>query len=660
MPYLKKKIALLFLAGYIPYAFAAKMPEETKEETVTKDRAVENYTLKHAKKNINNNVDDFEELEEDLKDSLQSIHQRAGSTQVLMCVILSNVTCLPKPKVLKKNQQQEGIKEEGNVYLTNHYKQHTQGMYKKYTLASTTGLLDEQAHKLTHKLGIHIVQTNPSHIIPALCQFIQINPEKHVIYLALNAPICSQCHYLLKEIIGYTREVKYQKDGCQDKAFVWPMPKLAMDYVNACILASKKPLEVTERVLHKLLGISIKKSQTDACTIAELRKELDVKENIITNRDNQVRLLQNQLTNKEQAITNRDNQLTLLGNQLEDKQETIINKERQVTLLNNQLNNLKQEKAALQKALKEQKKLRSDKEEKTASNPKYTCLHTLKGHNSHINSVAFAPDGKTLASASSDGSVNVWDTAKGTCLYTLKGNMGNVNVVVFGPDGKTIALASKEVKIWDIAKRTCLCTIMGHQHNVNSVMFARDGKTIISASYDSSVKVWDIAKGTCLRTMKGHDSDVNSLTFAPDGKILAFASGDQTIRIWDIAKETRLCTMIGHTGEVHSVAFAPDSKTLASASYDHSVKVWDSFKGTCLRTMKGHTDVVCSVAFAPDGKTIASASYDQTIKIWDRTKGTCLRSMKGHTSIVCSIAFAPDGKTIATASYDKTIRIWKV
>ncbi|KAL8284638.1 hypothetical protein RB600_009181 [Gaeumannomyces tritici] len=129
-------------------------------------------------------------------------------------------------------------------------------------------------------------------------------------------------------------------------------------------------------------------------------------------------------------------------------------------------------------------------------------LQTLEGHSGGVNSVAFAHDGKTLASASSDNTIKLWDTATGGCRATLKGHSHTVSSVAFAHDGKTVASASGDntVKLWDTATGGCQATLKGHSHSVSSVAFAHDGKTVASASHDNTVKLWDTATGGCTTT----------------------------------------------------------------------------------------------------------------------------------------------------------------
>ncbi len=280
----------------------------------------------------------------------------------------------------------------------------------------------------------------------------------------------------------------------------------------------------------------------------------------------------------------------------------------------------------------------------------------LEGHSGTVNSVVFSPDGKTIASASADNTVKLWNLS-GQVQHTLRGHSGSVYTVVFSPDGKTIASASADntVKLWNLSGQV-QHTLKGHSDVVISAVFSPDGQTIASASADKTIKLWNLS-GQELHTLKGHSDWVTSVVFSPDGKTIASASWDKTIKLWNLSGQV-LHTLKGHSRQVNSVVFSPDGQTIASGSSDKTVRLWN-LSGQELLSLKGHSDVVISAVFSPDGQTIASASWDKTVKLWNLS-GQVLHTLKGHSSAVQTVVFSPDGQTIASGSSDNTVRLWNL
>jgi WD40 repeat protein/serine/threonine protein kinase len=231
--------------------------------------------------------------------------------------------------------------------------------------------------------------------------------------------------------------------------------------------------------------------------------------------------------------------------------------------------------------------------------------------------------------------------------------------LAFSPDGRTVAVASQDRSVYLFDTRDLsVRTLRGHDDQVFSVAFSSDGKRVASGSWDGQVRLWDLQAHTA-KVLRGHTAAVWRLSFSPDGRQLASGSWDKTVRLWDLAQGSSSLVLTGHTAQVYGVAYRADGKLLASASADQTIRLWDAPSGKIVRTLTGHAGRVYSVAFSPDGKTLASGSADKSILLWDLERGG-QRPLKGHTSGVYHLAWMPDGKTVASAGWDSTIHLWRV
>jgi hypothetical protein len=287
---------------------------------------------------------------------------------------------------------------------------------------------------------------------------------------------------------------------------------------------------------------------------------------------------------------------------------------------------------------------------------------TLSGHQHNVNSVAWSPDGKRLATGSQDNTAKVWDAETGKELLTLSGHVNGVSSVAWNPDGKRLATGSDDstAKVWDAGSGRELLTLSGHSSYVRSVAWSPDGKRLATGIDDSTAKVWDGETGKELLTLGGHSGSVDSVAWSPDGKRLATGSWDETAKVWDGETGKELLTLSGHGLPVASVAWSPDGNRLATGSWDKTAKVWDGKTGKELLTLSGHSDCIESVAWSPDGKRLATGSRDNTAKVWDVGTGKELRTLNGHRSWVRSVAWSPGGNRLATGSSDTTVNVWEV
>ncbi|NCS39929.1 MAG: hypothetical protein GPJ20_13705 [Microcystis aeruginosa BS13-10] len=259
-------------------------------------------------------------------------------------------------------------------------------------------------------------------------------------------------------------------------------------------------------------------------------------------------------------------------------------------------------------------------------------IRTLKGHNSeHNRKVEFTRDGQ-------------FDVETGEEIRTPIGYNEYFYSISFSPDGKTLATGSsdKTIKLWNVETGQEIRTLSGHNDSVDSVSFSSDGKTLATGSSDRTIKLWDVETGQEIklwdvetgqeiRTLTGHNHYVNSVSFSPDGKTLATGSEDKTIKLWNVETGKEIGTLKGHNETVNSVSFSPDGKTLATGSYDKTIKLWNVETGKEIRTLSGHDGSVYTVSFSPDGKTLATGSDDGTIKLWNGEYGWGLDGFVGRS-----------------------------
>jgi len=298
-----------------------------------------------------------------------------------------------------------------------------------------------------------------------------------------------------------------------------------------------------------------------------------------------------------------------------------------------------------------------------------SSLQVLTSHSAPANSVSFSPKDQILASVNNDV-VELWSLPSGeepSLKHTLKGY-----VLAFSPDGKTIATASSSknnpknnaVKLWNLNGQE-LKTSEGHKGVVTNLSFSSDGQMIAFASEDNTrnnntsegnpVKLWNL-NGEKIETL---DEAASNISFSPNRPILALGGYDGTLKLWNFNNK-ELKKLGKHERRVTSVSFSPDGQMIASANdEENTVKLWN-IDGKDPKTLRGHEAWVTSVSFSPDGQIIASA-HDNTVKLWSRD-GKELATLKGLLdSRIRSVSFSQNGTMIAAASDEnKPVILWNL
>jgi WD40 repeat protein len=279
----------------------------------------------------------------------------------------------------------------------------------------------------------------------------------------------------------------------------------------------------------------------------------------------------------------------------------------------------------------------------------------LRGHLQTVTSVAFASDGRTIATGSRDGTVRVWDVASGHELHKLEGHTGEVLAVAIGPDAHLLASggADKVVRVWNLATGDTHATLTGHEAAVTALSFAADSKTIASSSADRRAIVWELATSSAKLTIPAQATPLRTVSL---GNAIAVGGEDGSLRVFN-AKGDLSKALDGHGGAVTAVAFSPNNARLATASLDASVHVFDPASGALLRTLEGHSVFALALSWSPDGKLLASSGFN-TVHLWDASSYAEVGRLSGHAQSVTALAWAPDGHSLAIGSQDRTVRVF--
>ncbi len=287
---------------------------------------------------------------------------------------------------------------------------------------------------------------------------------------------------------------------------------------------------------------------------------------------------------------------------------------------------------------------------------------TFTGHKSYVSSVSFSPDGRSIASGSSDGSIRIWDLSdkNGNRVGSTDGSR-KPNLWISG-DGHTLATRKNRrfAQYWNLRTLKGISEL-NIGDDADFVTFSRDGSIVASVTFDGTISIWDVETGKLRVKARPNFSrgNLEEMVLSPNGEKLAMRLISGQILLWEITNKSSIMVYsTEYRSQVNAMIFSPDTSMLAFSGENGSIKLFDLATRQIMSTISGDWGEVYSLGFSLDASSLAFGTFDKKIRICDLAAKQVMTILSGHQSPVDILSFAPDGHTLVSGANDSSVRLW--
>jgi len=290
------------------------------------------------------------------------------------------------------------------------------------------------------------------------------------------------------------------------------------------------------------------------------------------------------------------------------------------------------------------------------------CVQEQQGHAAWIEGLSFAPDGRTLASASYDRTVKLWTLVPWQAHNTLS-IQGWMRRVVWSPDGRILATCSFDriIRLWDGETYHFLLALQRHTAAVYDLAFTADGSCLLSVSEDGALCVWEVATWQCSHMLRGYTGTLYDVDWNADHSRIASMGSDGVINIYTVADGTLHRALSSNTNIMVGLGWSADGRWLATSKMGNMIALWDTQSGAQSRELSDPDNpkgVFYGVAWHPNGQQLAAGTASHGILIWDVTTGGRIRSEAPVPTRIRFVAWRPDGQQVAGGGDNGVVYVW--